>query len=97
MEILKLKSDVKKFFEWIREQPCCICGSGYWDIDKGMWRNTVSHIKTRGSGGQDLDNCVPMCLINFCHQEFELKTRQEKRELLDLAREFTRRFYENQL
>jgi len=91
------KDSLKKFFEWVRSLPCCICGSGYWDLDKGMWRNTVSHIKTKGSGGKDFDNVVPMCLINYCHQQFELKTRQEKQELVELANEYTRRFYEVKL
>ena len=46
------------FLAWIREQPCCICGD----------YAEPSHITSRGAGGYDVGNVVPMCHQH--HQEF---------------------------
>ncbi len=53
-------------------------------MEKGEWSNSVSHIKTKGSGGGDENNVVPMCLT-FCHQEFEKKSKTEKQKYIPLA------------
>lgn len=37
---------------WIRQKPCIICGTSPVD---------VAHVKTKGSGGDDMDNVVPLC------------------------------------
>jgi len=42
---------------WIREQPCLICGAPA----------EPAHVKSRGAGGADLDNIVPLCRRH--HQE----------------------------
>lgn len=80
--------------DFIRARPCCVCGSGYWDMEKGSWRNTVSHVKSKGSGGEMYRNVVPMCLVNYCHQQFELRTKDEKGEFKQLAIDLTERFFE---
>lgn len=47
-----------KFLAEIRKLPCIVCGTPA--------PSTVSHIKTRGSGGgDDWFNCVPKCV--HCH------------------------------
>lgn len=41
----------KDYTDWIRTMPCVICGG---------WAE-VAHVKSRGAGGNDLGNCVPLC------------------------------------
>lgn len=64
-------------------------------MELGQWANTVSHIKTKGSGGKDFDNVVPMCLTNFCHQKWEASSKENKEELLELAKQLTNEYYFN--
>jgi len=64
----------------------------YWDGLNDSPRVTVSHIKTRGSGGRDWNNVVPMCFR--CHAQFETLGGQEKREYLDLAASYGEKFLE---
>lgn len=59
----KHKKDIDfEFKSKIRELPCIVCGAPP--------PSTVSHIKTRGSGGgDDAWNIVPKC--GTCHREWE--------------------------
>jgi hypothetical protein len=53
--------------EFVRTLPCSVCGR---TPGGESFPITVSHIKTRGSGGDDAwYNCVPKC--TRCHREWE--------------------------
>lgn len=82
----------KEFFDWIRSQFCILCG-GFddWNGVDSVPLNTVSHIKTRGSGGADLDNCVPMC--TKCHRVFEEWPWSKKENYLTHAKLMSDRFF----
>lgn len=57
-----------KFLAEIRKLPCVVCGKAP--------PSTVSHIKTRGSGGgDDWFNCVPKCFR--CHRDWESRSALE--------------------
>ena len=52
-----LKLSSKKYLEYIRKQPCLVCGSQPCDPD---------HLEARGMGGANRDgkkdySCVPLC------------------------------------
>ena len=54
---------------WIRTQPCIICGR---DAEP-------CHVRSRGAGGTDLGNIVPMCRIHHTEQhKIGIKTFQAK-------------------
>jgi hypothetical protein len=47
------------FQGWIREQPCC--------IPECRWNGRpveCAHVKSRGAGGVDRGNCVPLCTVH---------------------------------
>ena len=48
--------EAETFIEWIRHQACLRCG---------VSRPGPHHVKSRGSGGQDEANLVPLCRV--CH------------------------------
>jgi hypothetical protein len=50
------------FRDWIRSLPCCLRGC--------ITRTRVecAHVKTRGAGGEDVGNCVPLCRAHHEHQ-----------------------------
>ncbi len=81
----------KYFFNFIRSQYCILCGKfdAWNDIDSKPV-NTISHVKTRGSGGEDFNNCVPMC--TFCHIKFEQWPYSQKQKYLIHAKALTSRF-----
>ena len=86
-----------EYLAWIRQQPC-IFGSlaaiGW--IKPQETRTEAAHIRTRGAGGDDLWNVVPMCRDH--HQEQEGRTREfETRygiDLIALAADYTRRYHD---
>ena len=81
---------LKRFLEYIRSNYCVQCG-GCDRMDKhGEPRVTVSHVKTKGSGGTYYNNVIPHCL--FCHHKWEISVKKNKQEMLDLAQEYTERF-----
>ena len=60
------------YTDWVRAQPCIIRRRHGWDWDwDEAWRDfhrccgdvQVCHIRTRGAGGMDRDNVVPMCAL----------------------------------
>lgn len=60
---------------WIRQKPCIICGTTPVD---------GAHVKTKGSGGDDVGNMVPLCRTH--HMEQEGRTREfEKRHQISLS------------
>lgn len=61
-------------------------------MEKGCWTNTVSHVKTKGSGGQDWNNVIPMCF--HCHRDWEDSTKVTKPLMLELAKDYTKEFRE---
>ena len=72
----------------LRRNYCILC-RGCDSVDKyGDPICTVSHIRTKGAGGQLIGNTVPMCLR--CHVEFESWPAAKKRELLKEAERFKR-------
>lgn len=64
-----------------RKLPCCVCGRGAWDMDRGEYRNEAHHVKAKGMGGgkRDDENVVSLC--SSCHLELHSypKTFKEKR------------------
>lgn len=92
-EGLGMDSLTKKFFEFIRRQPCALCGRGNFNEQKGEWQNTVSHIIKRGSTKKDnhFNNILSMCAT--CHlYDFETWPRSERMEYLELAHQATSAF-----
>lgn len=61
-------------------------------MDKGQWRNTVSHVLKRGSTRRNMhyDNCVAMCLK--CHRAFEVEKPSERMRFQELAKKVTSDF-----
>ena len=62
----KLKSRFEKrrnydYLAWIRQQPCCMQGRHQCLVYPGRRSVEPAHIKTRGAGGYDLGNTLPMC------------------------------------
>lgn len=86
--------NIKTFKEYVRSQPCIICGSGYWDINKGQWRNTVSHVKKRSTRNDqpDFDNCVSMCFN--CHEKYERESPITRERFREEAKRLTIRYGE---
>lgn len=80
----------REYCEWIRLGPCIVCEVGNWDMDKGEWRNTVSHLKTKGSGGEIFNNVVPMCIP--CHRAWEDGQKKSKFKYLIKAKDFTQAY-----
>jgi hypothetical protein len=64
----------RPYLDWLKLQPCCITGMR---SDASGYGVDPAHIKTRGSGGDDLYNAVPLIrrLHDIQHQmgwpEFE--------------------------
>ena len=72
--------------EWIRRRPCLAKQAG------GCWGGTqCAHVKTKGSGGPDLGNLVPLCAAHHGEQHKGIKTFQKKYglDLADAARRLT--------
>ena len=62
--LLKPSRDVDKILRiFITEKPCLGCGRPLY--------NDPHHLKTRGAGGGDRDNMVPLCRV--CHTEAHMK------------------------
>jgi hypothetical protein len=63
-----------KYIAWIKERDCLNCGKRPVD---------PAHIKTRGAGGDDRKNVVPLC--RSCHASQEGRTKEFEMETgLDL-------------
>jgi hypothetical protein len=76
------------FAEYIREQWCCCCGAPGSD---------PHHVKSRGAGGQDENNLVPLC--RTCHTSVHTRGRATFEKFLgfsltDLATEYWERYNE---
>lgn len=60
----------KAFAQWVADFRCCI---GYYGLDPshdcplGYLGSEAAHIKSRGAGGDDARNIVPLC--RYHHQE----------------------------
>ena len=75
---------------WIRERLCAVAGPNYGPgqryCDFWPWRPGMecAHLKTRGSGGEDGGNIVPLCPAH--HEEQEGRTAEfEARYGVDLS------------
>jgi hypothetical protein len=58
--------------KWIRTLPCAITGC--------LYRQEIecAHVKTRGSGGDDRKNCLPLCVRHHRFQhDIGIKSFQE--------------------
>ena len=84
-----------EYIAWIRHQECIDCGGYEYQLPNGDWQNTPSHIKTRGSGGEDYNNVVPMCLI--CHIKFENQVKSYKERYLKIAEKLTEEYIDQKL
>lgn len=89
------------FLAWLRNQPCCISGvrSGEWitvpfpdgSTAKVPARIEAAHVKTRGSGGVDRGNAVPLELSQHrALHRIGIKTwqRERKVDLHELAKKY---------
>jgi hypothetical protein len=78
------------FIQWIRNRYCDFCGGvDRWDGINDRPINTPFHLKTRGSGGGDFDNCITAC--TSCHIKYE-NNRNMKMSKKQLANELTASF-----
>lgn len=89
---MKLDAQTKKYFEWIREKPCCICNGGAWEINLGVWHNTVSHVLKRGSTRRNdhFGSTVSMCCP--CHSKYEIEPPLKRLRFKKLAEELYEEF-----
>lgn len=55
---------VPEYREWIRSYACLI---RYADCSLGVFGSECAHVKSRGAGGNDVGNCVPLC--HYHHQQ----------------------------
>ena len=65
---------------WIRQQPCAISGRKWFDEYPAVCDGAVqcAHLKARGAGGADRDNCLPLCAKHHYQQhEMGIKSFQE--------------------
>ena len=58
----------RKFLNFVTTLPCAICGSGTYHDDTGEWLSDPCHVKSRGSGGKDEGNVIPMCRSHHVEQ-----------------------------
>jgi len=74
----KLRDD--DYRAWIRSLPCAVSGC--------LWRwqrVECAHVKSRGAGGDDVANCVPLCMSHHRYQH-QIGIRSFEREYgLDLS------------
>lgn len=88
---------------WIRQQVCCasrytirnVATKDWCDVCPPLrWSVEPAHLKTRGTGGDDRNNVVPLCPKHHDEQEGKTATFQSKYgvDLMALAVAYTRRF-----
>lgn len=86
---------------WIRQQPCLLWGipepdcGGMLDVVKKRYASEACHVKSRGAGGDDVQNVVPLCGKH--HQEqhrIGIKSFQKRWHinLSAIAKAYDRRF-----
>ncbi len=87
VSFFKIKNEINdRLREWIRQQPCLICQKAPSD---------PHHVKSRGSGGIDKGNLIPLCrehhskIHNVGRLSFE---NIYKLKLEDYARRYQRKF-----
>ena len=83
------------YLRWIREQPCVVETARPEEVHVLLWYIAeAAHLKTRGAGGSDRENVVPLCRIH--HNEQEGKTAAFERkygvDLRKLAQQYTERY-----
>ncbi len=83
------------FIAWIRGQHCCVPVGKYWWPDRPTGIVEPAHVQTRGAGGLDKGNTVPMCQQHHAEQHtLGIQTFQKKygidlkREAADYARRY---------
>ncbi len=72
-----------EFRAWLRTQRCClsICRSS------GAIRTHAAHVRSRGAGGADRNNLVPLCAVHHAQQHAIGTKAFVARLHVDLARE----------
>lgn len=99
---MKLSTEEKKFFEWIRKQPCAFRGNidpfvfekkpqfcdSVWNMEKGEWVSEVSHIMRKGSTrrNEHIGNVFPNCRAH--HLWFEKLKPYERKTFMDVGQEY---------
>lgn len=58
----------KSFRNWIAKRACLVCGLHGPEHDNGEHLVAPAHIKSRGAGGKDLGNLVPLCFPHHAIQ-----------------------------
>lgn len=58
----------REFLDWISEQPCTVCGQGTYHDEVGAFLCDPAHVKSRGAGGEDIGNVIPLCRYHHSKQ-----------------------------
>lgn len=83
----------REFLNWITELPCIACHSKGTIHDDGNYHTVPAHLKSRGAGGDDVGNVVPLCWNDHVIQhsigwkEFEKRMGINAKELALLCGE----------
>ena len=92
---MKKPSPFKRF---ITLQKCAVCGSPGVEHDNGQCLTTPAHIKSRGAGGPEEKNLIPLCIVCAVEQhkvgwpEFQ---RRKGINAKELAQTYWDRFHED--
>jgi hypothetical protein len=68
------KNAIPELRAWIRQQPCVLQRGEPHVVYPCRGPVEVAHVKTRGSGGPDFDNTVPLCMEH--HRELHRTGRK---------------------
>ncbi len=69
------------FRAWLRSQPCCIPGC------QRSGRTHAAHVRSRGAGGADPNNLVPLCARHHAEQHARGMVTFQARAHVNLAGE----------
>jgi hypothetical protein len=67
------------YTDWVRQQPCLLTRMGYCGEHHCLGRVQVCHVKSRGAGGDDHANVVPLCgAAHFAQHSRGIQTCQRE-------------------
>jgi len=56
-----MKDEIAEIKAILRSYPCHLCAG---------WSEHLHHVKTRGAGGKDFENLLPVCVL--CHDKIHV-------------------------
>jgi hypothetical protein len=77
----------KELRAWIHKRPCAVPGCMDALLQGMFWpqyRSDVAHVRSRGAGGLDHRNVVPLCHTHHCEQHAVGRRTFERRHNIDL-------------